>query len=99
MEFDSGWALKFAESFGPNDGVVAVTSAQALSYAVAWTYHNSVDDVLSQSVCLLLTNHSCLRYYRQIVDDLFPDHLAILTPPPDRAATLDRESAGARLPG
>jgi len=93
-DFNSAWAQFFARSFGPNDGVVSVASAQALSYAVAWTYVNSVDDVLSNSVCLLLTNHSCLRYYREIVDDLFPDHLAVLSPPPALAPT-PRTAVGA----
>lgn len=81
-DFDSVWSLNFAHRFGPNDGVVSVASAQALPYAVAWTYRNSFDDVLSNTVCFTLTNHSCLRYYPEIVDDLFPDHVAVLSPPP-----------------
>jgi uncharacterized delta-60 repeat protein len=93
-DFNSAWAQFFARSFGPNDGVVSVASAQALSYAVASTYVNSVDDLLSNSICLLLTNHSCLRYYREIVDDLFPDHLAVLSPPPALAPT-PRTAVGA----
>lgn len=92
-DFNSTWALKFARRFGPNDGVVSVASAQALSYAVAWTYINSFDDVLSNTVCSRLTNHSCLRYYPQIVDDLFPDHIAVLTPPPELSPTAAEDPA------
>lgn len=80
-DYDSAWAKKFATSFGENDGVVSVASVRALSYAAGSTYLTSINDVVSQSICLLLTNHSCLRFYTQIVDDLFPRYMAVLTPP------------------
>ena len=69
---------------GGNDEVVSVASVLALSYASGSTYATSTTDAESQGICATnhLFNHSCLRYYSRIVDDLFARHLAVLTPPP-----------------
>jgi pimeloyl-ACP methyl ester carboxylesterase len=88
--YDSSWAKAFATIFGENDEMVSVASVQALSYADPRPYVTSVNDAAqSQGICadFSLINHCCLRYYTQIVDDLFPVYIATLTPPlpPPRA--------------
>ena len=82
-DYDSTWAKKFATRFGENDEIVSVASVEALSYASAWTYLTSVNDGESQGICHTerLYNHSCLRHYTRIVDELFPLYMAVLTPP------------------
>jgi pimeloyl-ACP methyl ester carboxylesterase len=87
-DYDSKWAKFYADKFGGNDEVVSVASVFGLGYGDPWAYLTSVSDP-EESKCLLLTNHSCLRYYTQIVDDLFPLYMAVLTPPlPSAAAAI-----------
>lgn len=99
-DYDSPKAKSYAKVYGGNDEVVSVASVGALPYATAWTYLTSTNDhEQSQGLCAdwRLPNHCCLRYYKRIVDDLFPVYMAALTPPPSMFGAAASEAI--HLPG
>ena len=82
--YNSPNAQALGTLYGPNDETVSVASVQALPYSSAHTYITSTKEDESQGICAEygLSNHSCLRYYSRIVNELFPRYLAVLTAPP-----------------
>ncbi len=97
--YDSAWALHFARRIGPNDEAVGTASVESLQFPFKlFTYLTSVTEAISQGICAERTrsNHSCLLYRQQILDDVFPAHLA-LTPEDTsaRAAVTETRTAAA----